>query len=164
MPHPRLPECASDEEAIESIKDVVSKIGRPPKDASDMEDAESTGRKQAAKLLPTEILDTMICEWALLKEAGGGIHPITGCHGNKATDRHHGPNKNTLYNERRVNLHAICSYCHNLWHAKNDNTYEGTRPKDDTPWNPVGEFKPHDPNGERITIQQALLNELTRYK
>ncbi len=166
MPHPKLPECTSDEEIQTVIAAVVKeevKLGRPVKSGDEFEDAESTGRKRAADLLPTATLKTMICEWALLKEAGGGKNPITGCHGNVATDRHHGPNKNTLYNERRENLHAICSYCHNLWHAKNDSSYEGERPKDDTPWNPVGEYQPHNPDGPKITIQQALLNELTRY-
>lgn len=163
MPHPELPECSSDAEVQESIHEVVAKMGRPVKDGTDMLDAESTGRKRAAELLPTEILNTMICEWALLQEAGGGVYPIKGCHGNVATDRHHGPNKNTLYNERRVNLHAICSFCHNLWHARNDSTYDGERPKDNTPWCPTEEFKEHDPNGPKMTIQEALLNELTRY-
>jgi hypothetical protein len=166
MPHPELPECTSDDKVEKQIKQAASEavIGRPPKSGDEFTDAESTGRKRAAELLPTEVLNTMICEWALLQEAGGGKNPITGCHGNRATDRHHGPDKNTLNNERRQNLHAICSYCHNLWHAKNDSTYEGERPKGDTPWLPMGEFKEHDPDGPKITVQQALLNELTRYK
>lgn len=163
FPHPKLPECeSSDADTEKAIKEAV-KLGRPQKEGSEFQDAESSGRKRAAEELPTDVLKTMICEWALLKEAGGGINPIKGCHGNVATDRHHGPNKNTLYNERRVNLHAICSYCHNLWHAKNDSTYEGERPKDDTPWYPAGEYKPHDPDGPRMTIQEALVNEITRY-
>lgn len=164
MPHPVTPECISDDTEV-VIAAVVSesKLGRPAKTDS-FEDAESTGRKRAAEELPTEQLKTMICEWALLKEAGGGINPIEGCHGNRATDRHHGPNKNTLYNERRVNLHAICAYCHNLWHSKNDSTYEGERPKDDTPWNPEGLFKPHDPDGPKMSIKEALMKEVLRYK
>ena len=166
IPHPELPECASDDVIEVQIKQVASEavMGRPPKSGDEFTDAESTGRKRAAELLPTETLNTMICEWALLERAGGGQNPITGCHGNRATDRHHGPDKNTLNNERRKNLHAICSYCHNLWHAKNDSTYEGERPKGDTPWVPLGEFEEHDTNGPKITVQQALLNELTRYK
>lgn len=129
-----------------------------------MADPESTGRKRAAKAIPDEQLSGMICEWALLKEAGGGQFPIRGCHGNKATDRHHGPDKNTLNNERRINLHAICSFCHNEWHAKNDSTYEGVRPKDDTPWVPVGEYKLHNPDGPKLTVKEAIAFELTRYK
>lgn len=164
MPHYETPECTSDVKTADTIADVVSKMGRPVKSGNDFVDAESTGRKRAAELLPTETLNTMICEWALLKEAGGGIYPIKGCHGNKATDRHHGPNKNTLYNERKSNLHAICSFCHNLWHSKNDATYEGERPEGDSPWYPTGEWQEHNPEGERMSIQEALLNELTRYK
>lgn len=157
------PEGASPDASIqEQIKAAV--LGRPPKDESEMTDPESTGRKRAAAALPTEILNTMICEWALLKEAGGGIHPIKGCHGNRATDRHHGPDKNTLNNERQSNLHGICAYCHNEWHAKNDATYEGVRPSDATPWLPVGEYQIHDPNGPKLTIKEALAYELMRYK
>lgn len=155
------PEGALQPTEVEAaIKAAV--LGRPPKDESDMVDPESTGRKRASALLPKEMMEGMICEWALLKEAGGGINPIKGCHGNKATDRHHGPDKNTLNNERRINLHAICSFCHNEWHAKNDATYSGERPKDDTPWIPVGEFSRHDPDGERMTVQDAMVNEIAR--
>lgn len=155
------PEGATPDTITEAIQ---AAIGRPQKDAQEMADPESTGRKRAAAALPPEQLEGMICEWALLKEAGGGIHPIRGCHGNKATDRHHGPDKNTLNNERRVNLHGICSFCHNEWHAKNDATYEGVRPKDDTPWLPVGEYKLHNPDGERMSVKEAIAYELTRYK
>lgn len=163
FPHPATQLCEAIPEDIEgAIKAAV--MGRPPKDESDMDDPESTGRKRAARALPTEILNTMICEWAMLKEAGGGVNPIRGCHGNRATDRHHGPDKNTLNNERGVNLHGICAYCHNEWHAKNDETYEGDRPSDDTPWLPVGEWKFHNPNGERMSIKEALSHEVLRYK
>lgn len=159
----RNPEGAlSPTDVEDAIKQAV--MGRPPKDESEMADPESTGRKRAAAALPAEVLSGMICEWALLKEAGGGINPIKGCHGNKATDRHHGPDKNTLNNERRTNLHGICSFCHNEWHAKNDDTYIGERPKDGTPWLPVGEWKPHNPDGEQMSIKDALANEILRYK
>lgn len=143
---------------------IKAALGRPRMDESEMTDPESTGRKRAATALPTEQLNSMICEWALLKEAGGGVHPIRGCHGNKATDRHHGPDKNTLNNQRQINLHGICSFCHNEWHAKNDNTYQGIRPVDATPWVPEGEYKLHDPNGPKLTIKEAIAYELTRYK
>lgn len=169
FPHP-VEECLNPEGATpDSIQDAIkAAIGRPQKDAQEMADPESTGRKRAAQALPAEQLEGMICEWALLKEAGGGIHPIRGCHGNKATDRHHGPDKNTLNNSRSSdterNLHAICSFCHNEWHAKNDNSYEGERPKDDTPWVPVGDFKLHDPSGPKMSVKEAIAYELTRYK
>jgi hypothetical protein len=65
----------------------------------------------------------MVCEWASLKEAGGGVFPIIGCPGNNAVNRHHGPDKNTLNNES-TNVHRICSPCHNRWHTRNDPIYE----------------------------------------
>lgn len=165
FPHPATQFCIENAETVEAaIANEIAKLGRPVSDGTDLKDAESTGRKRAAELLPTELLNTMICEWALLKEAGGGVYPIQGCHGNKATDRHHGPDKNTLNNERGTNLHAICSYCHNEWHAKNDSTYEGERPKGIEPWIPTTEFKQHNPNGEKLSVKDALIKELTRYK
>ncbi len=150
----------------DSIQEAVSAavIGRPRMEGEDMADPESTGRKRAKAAIPAEQLSGMICEWALLKQAGGGVNPIRGCHGNKATDRHHGPDKNTLNNERQVNLHGICSFCHNEWNAKNDSTYAGVRPKDDTPWLPVGDYKLHDPNGPKMAVKEAIAYELTRYK
>lgn len=162
-PHDPTEECISTpDETSEAIQATVTNlIGRPPKDENDMTDPESAGRKRAAALLPKDILETMICEWSMLKEAGGGIYPIKGCHNNKATDRHHGPDKNTLNNERGTNLHAICSYCHNRWHAANDNTYEGERPKDATSWTPRGEYKPHNPT-DKMTIKESLVEELKR--
>ena len=163
-PHPPTENCISTVEEVESaIQQAVSTavLGRPPKDENDMTDPESSGRKRAAALLPKEILVTMICEWSMLKEAGGGQFPIKGCHNNKATDRHHGPNKNTLDNERGTNLHAICSYCHNRWHAANDPTYDGERPKDATPWYPNGAWKPHNPN-DKMTLKESLVEELKR--
>ncbi|SRR6266498_2398545 len=165
-PHPPTEICTT-EDIEETVKEVVANhtIGRPMNiDGSDMSDALSSGRKRAEVLLPTEVLKTMICEWALLKEAGGGQYPIKGCHGNTATDRHHGPDKNTLNNERNVNLHAICSFCHNRWHSNNDSTYEGERPKDATPWFPVGGYRAHNPDGPKMSVKEALIEELKRYK
>lgn len=121
-----------------SIKDYIEGIaegldnepavrGRPPIDnGAEMKDPISTGRKRAAIAAPITV--GMICEWAYLKEAGGGVEPITGCTGYPATDRHHGPNKATLDNTTKEspddsgkwNLHRICSMCHNRWHSAND--------------------------------------------
>lgn len=163
FPHPATDDCKKDSDAIAAdIKEAVAALGRPPKDAEDMKDPLSTGRKRAAEILPDHLLETMICEWALLKEAGGGVYPIEGCHGNKATDRHHGPDKNTLNNQRGVNLHGICSFCHNRWHAKNDPTYIEPRPPGKE-WLPEGDYKEHNPD-DKMTVKQALINELTRYK
>lgn len=163
FPHPPTEDCTESVNEVEaSISNAVSTVlGRPPKDLDEMTDPESAGRKRAAALLPKEILETMICEWSMLKEAGGGQFPIKGCHNNKATDRHHGPNKNTLDNERGINLHAICAYCHNRWHAANDSSYVGERPKDGTPWIPVGDFKPHNPD-LKMSLKESLVEELKR--
>jgi len=50
----------------------------------------------AAKAAP--IKPGSVCEWAWLLQAGGGVVPIMGCPGRPASDRHHGPDKNTLNN------------------------------------------------------------------
>lgn len=163
FPHDPTENCTDSVEEVEvGIQKVVSNlIGRPPKDLDEMTDPESAGRKRAAALLPKDELLNMICEWSMLKEAGGGVFPIKGCHNNKATDRHHGPNKNTLDNERGINLHAICAFCHNRWHAANDDSYEGKRPLDGTPWLPQGDYKPHNPN-DKMTLKESLVEELKR--
>lgn len=95
------------------------------KDPSEYEDPLSTGRKMAEKAAPIKV--GMVCEWAWLAAAGGGIEPIIGCPGRPASDRHHGPDKNTLNNVVGVNLWRICDWCHNTWHARND-PYYGSRP------------------------------------
>lgn len=163
FPHPPTELCDKDNEVIaDEIKDAVAKLGRPQKTDDELVDPLSTGRKRAAEILPDTLLETMICEWALLKEAGGGVYPIEGCHGNRATDRHHGPDKNTLNNERGVNLHGICSFCHNRWHAKNDSTYTDPRPVGKE-WVPNGEYKEHNPH-LKMSKKEALIKELTRYE
>lgn len=87
---------------------------------SELKDQQSTGRKRAAKLYP---LDTDApCEWQRQKNCGGGNNPITGCANGTQKARHHGPDKNTLNNERG-NVHRICPTCHNRWHAANDSGY-----------------------------------------
>lgn len=94
----------------------------------ELTDAESTGRKRAKKMYP--IKAGYVCEWAGLESAGGGVFPIRGCINNPASDWHHGPDKNTLNNEKASwgvgeaeNVHLICSWCHNMWHAMNDPFY-----------------------------------------
>lgn len=163
FPHPPTEDCISNEEQVsESISEAVSAavLGRPPKNEDDMTDPESAGRKRAAALIPKDTV--AICEWSMKKEAGGGVFPIKGCFNSKATDRHHGPDKNTLHNERFTNLHFICAHCHNRWHAANDASYEGERPNDGTPWLPIGEWKPHDPEGPLMSRKEALVEELKR--
>lgn len=56
------------------------------------------------------------------KNCGGGQFPIVGCLNGIQQARHHGPDKNTLNNERG-NVHRICHTCHNRWHTLNDENY-----------------------------------------
>ena len=131
-------------------------VGRPVKDPSDITDVTSTGRKRAGMLYP--IMADMECEWAWLARAGGGIHPIVGCAGNRidpvkvgprAGHRHHGPDKNTIANDP-LNVHRICTTCHARWHALNNRYYDEPRPATDQQWLPTvpeGEIlHRHDPD------------------
>lgn len=119
---------------------------------SEITDATSTGRKRAAQLYP--IFKDMLCEWAYLKFAGGGVVPIIGCDGNliqpnsKAGDGgdvHHGPDKNTI-NNSPGNVHRICKSCHHAWHAANDVYYGKKRPPADEQWLPSVAYVQHDPS------------------
>ncbi len=128
------------------------------KPLSEYKDPVSTGRKRAAEMYP--ITPGMTCEWAGLKFAGGGVKPIVGCIGRPASDRHHGPDKNTM-NNAPDNLHRICDFCHNTWHAVNDPFY-GERPEHTKPFIPVGqEWSKHDPN-TKATMDELLLAEKER--
>lgn len=132
----------------------------------------STGRKRAAMVAP--IFPGMLCEWAGLRNAGGGVVPIVGCRGNRIADvkknadlpehidmrgeRHHGPDKNTLENSPGLNLHRICASCHKHWHALND-PYYGERPeRPDAQYLPLDTYTSmrHDP------ITQATEEELAK--
>lgn len=132
--------------------------GRPQKDIGDFEDPVSSGRKRAAVLAPIE--PGLVCEWAYLRNAGGGPKPIKGCAGNPASDRHHGPDKSTFNNELGINLHRICDHCHNRWHSANDEFY-GERPVDNSEYVPIVEWSPHDPT-EKMTVTEAHLEEIKR--
>lgn len=123
-----------------------------PKDIGTLADAESTGRKRVKQMYP--IKPGTVCEWANLAAAGGGVIPVIGCLGNPATDWHHGPDKNTLDNEKRSlgigdseNVHIVCAFCHNAWHAANDPHYPeyDRQAQQSEPWLPEGEFEVHDP-------------------
>lgn len=107
------------------------------KDADNVSDRESTGRKRAEKLAP--IYEGMPCEWRGLLLAGGGFVPIVGCRNGVAVNRHHGPNKSTLANWTG-NLHRICAQCHNRWHTLNDEYYSDERPAGNyyLPLSPLG--------------------------
>lgn len=125
------------------------------KSLSEYSDPVSTGRKRAKEMYP--IHAGMVCEWAGLKFAGGGVIPIVGCVGRPASDRHHGPDKNTM-NNAPGNLHRICDHCHNTWHAIND-VYYGERPEHTKPFIPVEliagmtEYLPHDPATKATTAE-----------
>lgn len=141
------------------------------KDPSQYADPMSSGRKKAARVAP--IKPGMICEWAWLAAAGGGIVPVMGCPGRPASDRHHGPDKNTLHNNVGVNLHRICDWCHNQWHAKNDPFY-GPRPTNPdgsvnatVAFMPDGDIAlPHDPltkaKDEEVYKEDGLRREEAR--
>lgn len=129
------------------------------KDPSDVTDVLSTGRKRAAMMLP--IMTGMVCDWAGLKWAGGGVQPIVGCRGNRMAEfkknedkpegidsrgeRHHGPDKSVLNNSVGRNLHAICSSCHHRWHVLNDPAYAKGRPDAHLQWLPSQPYFDHDP-------------------
>ena len=131
------------------------------KDLADYKDPVSTGRKRAAEMYP--IHPGMVCEWAGLARAGGGVVPIVGCVGRPASDRHHGPDKNTM-NNAEGNLHRICDYCHNTWHAANDSFY-GVRPAHTLPFIPTGvlgtDWFAHDATTQ-ATMEEILAAEAKR--
>lgn len=131
------------------------------KENDEVKDVLSTGRKRAAEVAP--ITDGMLCEWAGLRYAGGGVIPIIGCVGTTIVaekgqgDRtgmiHHGPDKNTLNNDIK-NLHRLCATCHNRWHTLND-PYYGTRPPNGQPFLPLErECLPHDPDTKATVAEQ----------
>ena len=132
-PKPRTTQKLKVSRRKPKIMRVKKYVGRPVKDFKDITDLRSTGRKYAARMYP--IKEGMICEWNGLANAGGGPYSITGCGGNLATVRHHGPDKNTLNNEFG-NVHRICATCHNRWHAANDKFYPLERPPGDVAYLP----------------------------
>lgn len=113
--------CCGGANSNAHVEDNPRERTGPIKADEDITDPKSTGRKRAAVLYP--ITEGMLCEWASLKNAGGGQFPIVGCPGNIAVARHHGPDKNTLNNEQG-NVHRICEHCHNRWHTRNDPVFE----------------------------------------
>lgn len=167
--------CAVRFAVIDDDKPVKRKgeMGRPLADPGDIKDPLSTGRKRAAVVMP--IMTGMVCQWAGLKWAGGGAHPIVGCRGNTLAEvkkhadlpegidsrgeRHHGPNKAVLDNSPGLNLHGICSECHHRWHELNDPTYEGERREAEFEWLPAEPYYPHDPFTKADEIEQAASDE-----
>lgn len=102
-----------------------SKRERRHKPDAALKDQQSTGRKRAALQYPLD--REAPCEWADASPTnpkGGGTKPITmGCENKVQEARHHGPDKNTLNNEPG-NVHRICHWHHNNWHAMNDPDYQ----------------------------------------
>lgn len=106
---------------------AVDEVKKKPRDSRrgkndmNLKDPQSTGRHRAVsihgKANPEEP-----CEWLGLANCGGGSFPILGCDSGVQENLHHGPDKNTLNNER-INIHKICSQCHNRWHTMNDPDY-----------------------------------------
>lgn len=153
--------CCCGDQADKPDEVFGTEVGRPVSKPGDIDDVLSTGRKRAAMLYP--IFEGMVCEWAGLAAAGGGIKPIVGCRGNVLVEergkysRHHGPDKNVLENGPH-NVHRICPTCHNRWHALNNEFY-GTRPEHGQPFLPVGaEVLAHDPN-TKATDEEIEANE-----
>lgn len=100
------------------------RVGRPVLPDDEVKDPRSTMRKRAQKLLREHNVNIGDpCEWRGLANVGGGRHPIVGCRDGIVKHIHHGPDKN-WYHNTRDNLHGICNYCHNRWHAKNDSCYD----------------------------------------
>lgn len=106
------------EKVAKSILNVGER-GAPIKNEQNVKDRLSTGRKRAAQQYP--IFEGAPCEWRGKKNCGGG-QPIIGCINGIQVDRHHGPVKDPIHNEP-YNVHRICKFCHNRWHAVNDPIY-----------------------------------------
>jgi len=142
------------------VPEGPGRIGRPLKDLEDIKDKTSAGRKRAAAIAP--IFAGMECEWAWLRNAGGGVQPIVGCQGNLIQekggsdpemlqgDRHHGPDKSTLNNTPGINLHRVCADCHHRWHSLNDFAYGPSKDRPDATaqWYPEGVAYAHDASTE----------------
>ena len=96
-----------------------SKQPRHKRDSA-LKDQQSTGRKRAAVAYPLD--KSARCQWADASSEnpmGGGEVPIPyGCD-NLQQCRHHGPDYNTLSNERG-NVWLICNWHHNNWHSMNN--------------------------------------------
>jgi len=154
-------EASSDSSSLPSDTGYISDGYSGTKDIGQYKDPVSTGRKRAAEMYP--INSGMACEWANLKKAGGGVVPIVGCIGRAATDRHHGPDKNTM-NNAEGNVHRICAFCHNAWHGVNDPFY-GPRPDHTLPFIPSGskgeDWVDHD-GTTKATTEEILQAEKER--
>lgn len=139
------------------------------KNIGDFRDPKSTGHKKGTEMYPTSV--GQVCEWANKRDCGGGVVPVLGCMGNPASELHHGPDKNTLNNQKlsrgvgnAENAHVICSFCHNYWHEMNDPYYpEYDRVADQRqPWLPHSEapWGPQSPS--EASLEELLELETKR--
>lgn len=139
------------------------------KNIGELVDPASTGRHRQAKMYV--IGPGQACEWRGLKgHLGGGVEPMVGCANNPASDLHHGPDKNTLNNEKaslgvgvQENTWIICSECHNTRHALDDQHYPPyDRVEDQTrPWLPIYPAD-YEPVIEEATTQELWAEEERR--
>lgn len=136
----------------ESRTDTYAVSSRRQSGKSDrhLKDQQSTGRKRAARMYPLN--STGPCEWQGYSNCGGGPHPILGCISGLQQARHHGPDKSVSNNEPG-NVHRICHYCHNRWHAANNMDYD---------WNST-EVLAHDPKPMTDTQKSAAVIDEMRY-
>lgn len=116
-------------EAEPEEEDKPKRVRRTKPDAA-LKDQQSTGRKRAARMYPLH--EDQPCEWwdaSPTNPKGGGIPITVGCQGKSLLQqaRHHGPDKNTLNNDPG-NVHRICHWHHNNWHAANDPDYDPNKP------------------------------------
>ena len=123
--------CHGNVKKVAKTLTTIGGRGAPVKDAENLGDPLSTGRKRAAIAFP--LRRDQPCEWRGKKNVGGGT-PITGCLKGLQQARHHGPIKSPLENSPG-NVHRICHHCHNRWHAVNDPLYDELKYKD-LPHNP----------------------------
>jgi len=145
----------------ESTTKLKGKVGRPEKDIGEFDDQLSSGRKRAARKFTIE--PGTVCEWAWKKFNGGGIEPVFGCSGRTARHIHHGPDKSTLNNDRATNISIVCTFCHQLWHARNDKYFLGNRPPDGSTWLPTST----DSSGVIHSLSEseaATANEITEFE
>ena len=110
-------------------------VGRPEKQIGEFDDQLSAGRKRASRQF--KIASNTTCEWAWRKINGGGVVPVFGCSGRIARHIHHGPDKSVLNNDRQTNISLVCTFCHQLWHVRNDKFYQEPRPADGSTWIPL---------------------------
>jgi hypothetical protein len=153
-PAPTVPDLALGDgfKRVDNLKGKMvleKRKARRTKNDITLKDQQSTGRKRAVAI-HGKADPEQPCEWQNKANCGGGSFPILGCTSGRQENLHHGPDKNTLNNER-PNVHKICSQCHNRWHTLNDPAYQ---------WD--GEHPTHNPR-EEITPED-LAEDAARWK